>query len=60
VKHDKGHVLLIGFRPQWRGQPFGNLRVLFNAVLFGGEVARGATGTAGFWLTPKLLPAPKS
>jgi hypothetical protein len=31
---DKGHVLLLGFRPQWRGQSFGTLRVLFNAALF--------------------------
>ena len=29
-----GHVLLIGFRPEWRGQPFGTFRVLFNAALF--------------------------
>ncbi len=29
-----GHVLLIGFRPTWRGQPFGTFKVLFNAVLF--------------------------
>ncbi len=29
-----GHVILIGFRPEWRGQPFGTFRVLFNAALF--------------------------
>ena len=28
-----GHVVLIGFRPEWRGQPFGAFRVLFNAAL---------------------------
>jgi hypothetical protein len=27
-------VILIGFRPEWRGQPFGTFRVLFNAALF--------------------------
>jgi hypothetical protein len=35
VKHGRGHVVLIGFRPQWRGQPFGTFRVVFNAALFG-------------------------
>jgi len=59
LKHDRGHVLLIGFRPQWRGQPFGTFRVVFNAALFGGEVARGAGGTPGFWTTPKPPAAPK-
>jgi ribosomal protein S18 acetylase RimI-like enzyme len=29
-----GHVILLGFRPEWRGQPFGAFRVLFNAALF--------------------------
>ena len=33
VKHGNGRVVLIGFRPQWRGQPFGSFRVLFNAML---------------------------
>ena len=32
VQLDNGHVVLLGFRPQWRGQPFGTLKVLFNAV----------------------------
>ena len=39
VVHGKGHVVLIGFRPQWRGQPFGTFRVMFNAALFGRDVA---------------------
>jgi hypothetical protein len=49
VKHDRGHVVLIGFRPQWRGQPFGTFRVVMNSAFFGGEVARTARGTTGFW-----------
>jgi hypothetical protein len=28
-----GRILLIGFRPEWRGQPFGTFRVLFNAIV---------------------------
>jgi len=35
VELDKGHVLLLGFCPQWRGQPFGTFRVVFNAALYG-------------------------
>jgi hypothetical protein len=30
-----GHVVLLGFRPQWRGQPFGDFKMIFNAVLSG-------------------------
>jgi hypothetical protein len=33
VRLDAGHVVLLGFRPTWRGQPFGSFRVLFNAAL---------------------------
>ena len=33
VQLDAGHVVLLGFRPEWRGQPFGTFRVLFNSLL---------------------------
>ena len=35
VEYGEGHVVLLGFRPQWRGQPFGTFRVIFNALLLG-------------------------
>jgi hypothetical protein len=34
VELGSGHVVLIGFRPQWRGQPFGTFRMIFNAAIF--------------------------
>ena len=37
VQLDKGHVVLFGFRPEWRGQPFGTFKVLFNAILGAGR-----------------------
>lgn len=40
VELDKGHVVLLGFCPQWRGQPFGTFRVVFNAALYGGPPPR--------------------
>ena len=53
VKHGDGHVILLGFRPQWRGQPSGTFRTLFNSVLFHGEVAAEASGAEGFWTKPE-------
>jgi glutamine amidotransferase-like uncharacterized protein len=52
VRLGNGHVVLIGFRPQWRGQPFGTFRMLFNAALYHGAIAATANGTPGFWSSP--------
>ncbi len=53
VELGDGHVILLAARPQWRGQPFGNFRMLFNAALFHGDVAANAAGTPGFWTAPE-------
>jgi len=35
VELDQGHVVLLGFRPEWRAQSFGTFRVVFNAAVYG-------------------------
>ncbi len=35
VELDQGHIILLGFRPEWRAQSFGTFRVVFNAALYG-------------------------
>jgi len=52
VHHGQGHVVLLGFKPQWRGQPFGTFRILFNAALFHGRIAARGKGTQDFWERP--------
>ena len=53
VKHGDGHVILLGFRPQWRGQPAGTFRTLFNSALFHGALAASSSGAEGFWTKPE-------
>jgi len=52
VKRGNGHVVLIAFQPQWRGQPQGTFRVVFNSAFFAREVSATATGAPGFWTAP--------
>ena len=28
-----GHLVMLGFRPQWRGQTTGSFKMIFNALL---------------------------
>ena len=58
AKHGRGHVVLIGFRPQWRGQPVGNFRIVLNAVLYGRDVAERSKPTEKFWSAPGATVAP--
>jgi hypothetical protein len=56
VKRDRGHVILIAFQPQWRGQPTGTFRIVFNSAFFARDVSADAKGTAGFWTAPAVPP----
>ena len=49
----EGRVVLLGMRPLWRGQPFGTFKVLFNAALYSGPVARQAPDNSTFWVAPE-------
>src|SRR5207247_1058011 len=55
VRVGDGHAVLLGFRPQWRGQPFGTFRVLFNALLYGSIIADRGLRIADF-----RIPIPQS
>ncbi len=53
VEHGNGHVILLGLRPQWRGQPFGTFRIVFNAALYTAKLAAAAPENPGFWSPPE-------
>ena len=53
VEHGDGRVVLLGMRPQWRGQPFGTFKVLFNAALYSSDVAGRTPYNAEFWSAPE-------
>ncbi|HEX3866431.1 MAG TPA: M14 family zinc carboxypeptidase [Gemmatimonadaceae bacterium] len=52
VKHGSGHVVLLAFTPNWRGQPTATFRTILNSLFFGKDVAAQAKATAGFWTPP--------
>ena len=54
VRLDEGRVLLLGMRPQWRGQPFGSFKALFNAALYSDQVARQTPDNEEFWSAPEV------
>ncbi len=53
VRHGDGHVVLLAMRPQWRGQPFGTFRILFNALLYSSALAETAPRNVDFWARPR-------
>lgn len=53
VRHGDGRVVLLGMRPQWRGQPFGTFSILFNALLYSQDVAATVRPNAEFWTAPE-------
>jgi hypothetical protein len=58
AKHERGHIILLAFQPEWRGQPQGTFRTVFNSVFFARDVGDQAKPNAGFWTAPALPTVP--
>ncbi len=41
-------------KPQWRGQPFGTFRILFNAALYSSQLAAVSPDSSTFWTAPDV------
>lgn len=48
-----GHVVLMAFQPQWRGQPIGSFRTVFNSLFYARDAARSKP-TPIFWTPPVM------
>jgi hypothetical protein len=44
--YGRGHIILTGFRPQWRGQPHMMFKLLFNSLYYFGPAAEAAAAAA--------------
>ncbi len=40
--YGNGHIILTGFRPQWRGQTHGMFKLVFNSLFYFGPLSEGA------------------
>lgn len=58
VKHDRGHVILMAFQPEWRGQPQGTFRTVFNAAFYARDVSAQNQPNPGFWMAPPIPQPP--
>jgi hypothetical protein len=47
ANYGSGHIVILGFRPQWRGQSHGTYKFLFNALYYNAAMASEAGGGRG-------------
>ena len=45
--YGQGHIILLGFRPQWRGQAHGTYKFLFNALYYSSAMTEPSEGGGG-------------